>query len=333
MNASVVADVCRRLDGIPLAIELAAARVKVLSVEEILSKLDDRFRLLTGGKKALPRHQTLWSVFEWSYDHLTADEQRLFRLLSVFAGGWTLAAATAVSSQAPDEFEVLELLTHLVDKSLVVVERVAAERVRYRLLETSRQFAQQKLNDAGEGEAERRRHLEYFVTWAEAREPLAVGPQRGKWLLDMGSEHQNVLAALDWCDGAAGGAEQALRLVAAVWRYWPTRGLSALGRERLTQALEASGRRRRPRQHVRGRSRAPDAWPCVRARWRKRVRCWRRVSRSVAASVTARGWRERSTTWASPAVRRATTTRPARALKRVSPWRARPGIGGVRPCP
>ena len=129
--------------------------MKVLSVEEIRSKLDDRFRLLTGGKKALPRHQTLWSVFEWSYDHLTADEQRLFRLLSVFAGGWTLAAATAVSSQASDEFEVLELLTHLVDKSLVVVERVAAERVRYRLLETSRQFAQQKLNDAGEGEAER----------------------------------------------------------------------------------------------------------------------------------------------------------------------------------
>ena len=142
---------CRRLDGIPLAIELAAARVKMLSVEEILTKLDDRFRLLTGGKKALPRHQTLWSVFEWSYDHLTPDEQRLFRLLSVFAGGWTLAAATAVSSQASDEFEVLELLTHLVDKSLVVVERVAADRVRYRLLETSRQFAQQKLNDAGEG--------------------------------------------------------------------------------------------------------------------------------------------------------------------------------------
>ena len=160
LNASAVADVCRRLDGIPLAIELAAARVKVLSVEEILSKLDDRFRLLTGGKKALPRHQTLWSVFEWSYDHLTADERRLFRLLSVFAGGWTLAAATAVSSQTSDEFEVLELLTHLVSKSLVVVERVATDRVRYRLLETSRQFAQQKLNDLGEGEAERTRHLE-----------------------------------------------------------------------------------------------------------------------------------------------------------------------------
>jgi non-specific serine/threonine protein kinase len=240
-NAAAVADICRRLDGIPLAIELAAARVKVLSVEEILSKLDDRFRLLTGGKKALPRHQTLRSVFEWSYDHLTAQEQRLFRLLSVFAGGWTLAAVTAVFSNAADEFEVLELLTHLVDKSLVMVERVAAERVRYRLLETSRQFAQQKLNDAGEGEAERRRHMEYFVGWAEAREALAVGPQRGQWLQDMEWEQQNVLAALEWCDGATGGAEQALRLVAAVWRYWPTRGLSALGRERLTQALRRQG--------------------------------------------------------------------------------------------
>jgi len=159
----------------------------------------------------------------------------------VFAGGWTMAAATAVSNEAGDEFEVLELLTHLVDKSLVVVERVAPERVRYRLLETSRQFAQQKLNDAGEGEAERRRHLEYFAGWAEAREPLAVGPQRGQWLVDMEREHQNVLAALEWSDAATDGAEPALRLVAAVWRYWPTRGLSALGRERLTQALGRPG--------------------------------------------------------------------------------------------
>jgi len=240
-NAAGVADICRRLDGIPLAIELAAPRVKVLSVEEIRAKLDDRFRLLTGGKRALPRHQTLWSVFEWSYDHLTSDEQRLFRLLSVFADGWTMAAATAVSSEAEDEFEILELLTRLVDKSLVVVERVAPERVRYRLLETSRQFAQQKLHDAGEGEAERRRHLEYFARWAEAREPLAVGPRRGEWLVDMEREHQNIHAALEWSDAATGGAEPALRLVAAVWRYWPTRGLSALGRERLTQALGRPG--------------------------------------------------------------------------------------------
>ena len=240
-NAPVVAEICRRLDGIPLAIELAAPRVRVLSVDEIRSKLDDRFRLLTGGKKALPRHQTLWSVFEWSYDHLTLEERRLFRLLSVFAGGWTLAAATAVSSEAGDEFETLELLTHLVDKSLVVVERVAPERVRYRLLETSRQFAQQKLNDAGEGEIERRRHLEYFAGWAEAREPLAVGPQRGEWLVDMEREHQNVLAALEWSDAAIDGVQPALRLVAAVWRYWPTRGLSALGRDRLTQALGRAG--------------------------------------------------------------------------------------------
>jgi non-specific serine/threonine protein kinase len=240
-NAGVVADVCRRLDGIPLAIELAAARVKMLAIEEIRSKLDDRFRLLTGGKKALPRHQTLWSVFEWSYEHLAPEEQRLFRLISVFAGGWTLAAATAVSQEGADEFEVLELLTRLVDKSLVLVERMGADQVRYRLLETSRQFAEQKLNTAGEGEPERRRHLEYFVAWAEARAPLAVGPQRGEWLAEIGWEHQNVLAALEWSDGATGAADQALRLAAAVWRYWPTRGLSALGRERLTQALTAKG--------------------------------------------------------------------------------------------
>ena len=134
-SAPPVVEICRRLDGIPLAIELAAARVKMLSVEEIRSRLDDRFRLLTGGHKALPRHQTLRAAFQWSYDLLTAEEQRLFRLLAVFAGGWTLEAATAVWSDAADEFEVLELMTRLADKSLVTIERLASGTSRYRMLE------------------------------------------------------------------------------------------------------------------------------------------------------------------------------------------------------
>ena len=126
-SAPPVLEICRRLDaGIPLAIELAAARVKILSVEEIRSRLDDRFRLMTGGNKALPRHQTLRAAFQWSYDLLTAEEQRLFRLLAVFAGGWTLEAASAVWSETADEFEVLELMTHLADKSLVIA-RTARE--------------------------------------------------------------------------------------------------------------------------------------------------------------------------------------------------------------
>src|SRR5262249_27701148 len=142
-TAPAISEICRRLDGIPLAIELAAARIKVLSLSEIAAKLDDRFRLLTGGNKALPRHQTLRSTIQWSYDHLTPDVQRLFETLGVFDGGWTLAGATAVSGPDADEIEVLDLMTGLVDKSLVLVVREAGQ-ARYRMLETIRQFAQER---------------------------------------------------------------------------------------------------------------------------------------------------------------------------------------------
>ena len=211
-SALPVVEICRRLEGIPLAIELAAARVKMLSVEEIRSRLDDRFRLLTGGHKALPRHQTLRAAFQWSYDLLTAEEQRLFRLLAVFAGGWTLEAATAVWSDAADEFEVLELMTRLADKSLVVIERLASGTSRYRMLEMSRQFAQEKLDEAGEGDAARARHLKYFVAWSEQREPMARGAEQGEWLAQVEQEHENVLLALDFCARAEGGAKDGLRL-------------------------------------------------------------------------------------------------------------------------
>ena len=135
-NAATVADICRRLDGIPLALELAAARVKLLSVEQIRGKLDDRFRLLTGGSKsALPRHQTLQATIQWSYDQLGPDEQRLLRVLSVFVGGWTLETAAQVFG-GDDEFATLDLLSRLVDKSLVLVTRTPAGEPRYSLLET-----------------------------------------------------------------------------------------------------------------------------------------------------------------------------------------------------
>ena len=192
-SAPPVVEICRRLDGIPLAIELAAARVKMLSVEEIRSRLDDRFRLLTGGNKALPRHQTLRAAFQWSYDLLTAEEQRLFRLLAVFAGGWTLEAATAVWSDTADEFEVLELMTRLADKSLVTIERLAGGTSRYRMLEMSRQFAQEKLDEAGEGDAARARHLKYFVAWSEEREAMTEGGA-GRLAHAGEHEHENVLA-------------------------------------------------------------------------------------------------------------------------------------------
>jgi predicted ATPase len=240
-SAPPVVEICGRLDGIPLAIELAAARVKMLSVEEIRSRLDDRFRLLTGGNKALPRHQTLRAAVQWSYDLLTAEEQRLFRLLTVFAGGWTLEAATAVWSDAADEFEVLELMTRLADKSLVKIERLASGTSRYRMLETFRQFAQEKLEEAGEGDVARERHLKYFVAWSEHREPMGRGAEQGEWLTEVEREHENVLLALEFCPRARSGAEQALGLIDDVYLYWSLRGLYGVARERLGAALRIPG--------------------------------------------------------------------------------------------
>ena len=240
-SAPPVVEICRRLDGIPLAIELAAARVKMLSVEEIRSRLDNRFRLLTGGHKALGRHQTLRAAFQWSYDLLTAEEQRLFRLLAVFAGGWTLDAATAVWSDTADEFTALDLMTRLADKSLVTIERLAGGTSRYRMLEMSRQFAQEKLDEAGEGDAARARHLKYFVAWSEEREAMTEGAKQGDWIAQVTHEHENLLRALESSARVAGGGEIALRLADKVYPYWSLRGLYALGREQLKAALRLPG--------------------------------------------------------------------------------------------
>ena len=171
-NVSAVAEICRRLDGIPLAIELAAARLKMLSVDEICTRLDDRFRLLTGGSRAsLGRQQTLLAAIQWSYDHLAPEEQRLLRRLSVFAGGWTLECAVGVAGESPDEYAVLALLERLVDQSLVSTRRVDGSATRYAMLETVRQYAQDRLNESGEGETTRNRHLDFYVALAERAEP------------------------------------------------------------------------------------------------------------------------------------------------------------------
>jgi predicted ATPase len=229
-NAPIIAEICRRLDGIPLAIELAAGRVKVLSVEQIRSKLDDRFRLLTGGSKtALPRHQTLRATVQWSYDQLEEAERDLLQTLSVFAGGWTLEGATAVAGEGADEFEVLDHLTRLVDKSLVVVEREEGGEPRYRMLETVRQYAEERLSESGHGAAARSRHLDFYVTWAEAIDSRLIGPEQGECLAKLDIELENVLSAISWCGQAEGGAAKGLRLVSAVRNYWDSRGLNELG--------------------------------------------------------------------------------------------------------
>ena len=195
-NAEALGEICRRLDGIPLAIELAAARIRILSVDQIRARLDDRFRLLTASSRtALPRHQTLQATIQWSYDQLSVDEQRLFRSLAVFAGGWTLAGAAQVAGEGWDEFQVIDLLARLVDKSLVIVERERDGEPRYGMLETVRQYGQERLIEAGEAEAARNRHLCEFLALAEhayAERCL----REGHWTPVLELEHGNFRAAL-----------------------------------------------------------------------------------------------------------------------------------------
>ena len=182
-NAPFVAQICHRLDGMPLALELAAARVKVLSPRQIAERLDDTFGLLAGGTRtALARHQTLRATMDWSFDLLTEPEQVLARRLSVFAGGWTLEAAEAVCAGVEGE-EVLDLLTRLVDKSLVVVQ-AGATSVRYRFLETVRQYARDRLLLSGEIERAHRRHRDHFLAWAEASEVQLQGREAHDLQLD-----------------------------------------------------------------------------------------------------------------------------------------------------
>ena len=219
-NAASLAEICRRLDGIALAIELAAARVTMLSVAEIAARLDDRFRLLTGGSRTLPRHQTLHAAMQWSYEQLTPAQQRMLRQVSVFAGGWTLQAAADVA-QAADEYEALALLTALHDKSLLAVDReVTGGRPRYRMLETVRQYALDRLNECGEGEAARSRHVAHYIAMAEAAEPHVRGPEQDAWMSRFKQEHENLVAALTWCCEGPVDPQSGLRLAAASAYYW-----------------------------------------------------------------------------------------------------------------
>jgi non-specific serine/threonine protein kinase len=242
-NAPVVAEICRRLDGIPLAIELAAARVRMLSAEQILDKLNDRFRLLTGGgKAALPRHQTLRAAMQWSYDLLAADERELLRTLSVFAGGWTLEAATSVCGRGRDDFAVLDSLTRLEDKSLIVVERFDDRPPRYRFLETVRQYGRELLVGQGESDALRHAHRDWFLAFAENAAGLITGPDQAQWLDRMDDERDNLRSAMDWCLEREKDIDLAVRLAAAMQWWWLIRGYIYEGRERLEALLPRTDR-------------------------------------------------------------------------------------------
>lgn len=252
-NVGVVGEICRRLDGIPLAIELAAARVKVFSVEEIRARLDDRFRLLTGGSQtALGRQQTLLAVIQWSYDHLSAAEQRLLRRLSVFVGGWTVDGAVRVAGEDLDEYAVVDLLSRLIDQSLVTIRESAQGATRFSMLETVREYASWQLRQAGEVEAARDRHLDHVVAFAQLAEPNLLSPDQSGWLLRIDAERENVLAAHAWCEQRQGLGEAGLVLVSSLGRYWLFRGLLPSGHRLAARALEHASSQ--GRSVVRGRA-------------------------------------------------------------------------------
>jgi predicted ATPase len=241
-NALTVAEVCGRLEGIPLALELAAARVGTLSLEQILERLTDSLGLLTrGGRTAVPRQRTLKGTLDWSYDLLSEPERVLFGRLSTFAGGWTLVASEVVGSgEGVEEGEVLDLLSGLVDKSLVVAKGSDEGGVRYRLLEPVRQYALARLEESGETEAAKRAHAQHFLAMAEEAEPELLGPREAEWYDRLEDEHDNIRVALSWSlEGA--DPELGVRLAGAIWWFWHRHGHLSKGIRWLEAGLAEEG--------------------------------------------------------------------------------------------
>jgi predicted ATPase/DNA-binding CsgD family transcriptional regulator len=242
-NALAVTEICRRLEGIPLAIELAAARVGTLSLEQISQRLKDSLKLLTGGSKTqMPKQRTLRGALDWSYELLSEEEKKLFARLSVFVGGWTLEASEAAGAGGGvEEEDILDVHSGLVDKSLVVVRGCQESGVRYSMLESTRQYAREKLEEGGEGEEVRRRHAGFFLDLAEEAEPRLRGPEDTEWLERLEVEHDNLRAALSWALEQEGADELGLRLAGALWLFWEARGYYGEGHSWLEQVLAKGG--------------------------------------------------------------------------------------------
>lgn len=236
-NAPFIAQICYRLDGIPLALELAAARVKMLSVEQISKRLDDRFRLLTGGSRtSLPRQQTLRALIDWSYNLLADQEKILFRRLAVFVGGWTIESAESVCvGEGIESGDVLDLLGHLVDKSLIMVAN-DGKVPRYRRLETIRQYAREKLHETEEVTVVRDRHLDYFRVLAEKAELEILNINQLMWLELLHHEFDNIRAALEWSQEKR--VEDGLQLGSSIWRFCLRYGYTIELSEKLSKLLQ-----------------------------------------------------------------------------------------------
>ena len=237
-DAGALTSICRHLDGIALAIELAAPRVRVMSLGELSRHLEDRFAVLTDGSRtALPRHRTLRSLIDWSYDLLSSAEKTMLRRASVFAGGWTVETAEAICSGADIERGAsLELLTSLLDKSLLVTE-IGDDATRFEMLETVRQYAQARLHESGEEEPVRDRHVEYFVSRANNIDAMQSDSDRRAKLSRLDDEHDNIRAALAWCEEAPARAVAGLHLAGGLLVFWRTRGLYSEARNWITRLL------------------------------------------------------------------------------------------------
>jgi len=264
-NAREVAEICARLDGLPLAIELAAARIKLLPPAALLARLDQRLLVLAGSHDLPERQYTLHNAISWSHDLLSPPVRQLFRQLSVFAGSWALEAAEVVCQPADGAgSDVLEGLAALMDKSLIRQEEIPNGEVRFGMLETIRAYAFERLRESGEAEALRRRHAEYYLALAETAAPYLSGPEQARWLAGLAPEHDNLRAALNWLRAHArrvtsqsaeqvGGAataldvtgviqpdealELGLRLAGALGPFWSVRGPAREGREQLEELL------------------------------------------------------------------------------------------------
>jgi predicted ATPase/DNA-binding CsgD family transcriptional regulator len=240
-NATAVAEVCRKLEGIPLAIELAAARMGTLATQQLAERLRDSLGLLSAGPRtAPPRQRTMRAAIGWSYGLLPAEVKETFARLSVFAGGFTLEAAEGVCPGGViGEDEILNLLSDLVDKSLVAAEAGGEGRVRYRMLEPVRQYAREKLEEGGQADEVKGRHAAFFLSLAEEAEPELAGPQQTLWVERLEVEHDNLRGALSWFL-ERGKIELGLRFGGTLWRFWFARGYLSEGIRWLEQALAGS---------------------------------------------------------------------------------------------
>jgi len=241
-NATPIVGIVRRLDGLPLAIELAAARVRILSVEAIAARVDQRLRLLTGGARDLPgRQQTLRGAIDWSYDLLEAADRKLFDRFSIFAGGAFLMQAEPVCGPPPElGTDILDGLSSLADKSLLRGAPTADEDPRFVMLATIREYGQEKLAEDGDLDDLRARHAACFVTLLETAEPQLTGVDAARWLDRLELDHDNIRAAFDWAI-ETGNAEVGFRLLAAIWRFWQVRGHIYEARKRADAVLAMPG--------------------------------------------------------------------------------------------